>query len=523
MLLLVLLVVLALAGYVLAGVTVAPLALCALLAGCLAGLVTGLAEATFVLAGLAGVPRVRTPRDEFTGARRGRSGAYRQDYAWIHYAHRQAGYDLRHVSERCRDRLAGLWSRGWRALPRLPRYHLRFVDPHVGPDSPYAARSRTWTVLIGWPLLVLPVAGLAGLTVGVVAALVLLGAVVVTVAALAWLFAVVWTGVLRLADDWGRTRRGTALCCPHCYFLVELPEYRCPGEHGADAPAGADRHRMLRPGLRGLWRRRCGCGCVLPVRLASAGGQLAASCPKCGARLAAGSGRSSEVRVALFGAVGAGKSTLVESLVTGLVALFPPERCSISRRGRGRDPLRPEVVTVTVLTHGANQRLQIFDAPGRGLLDPVVCRSYAYLHETRHFLFVLDPPAGGGARGDAADAGTPAEVRLASEPLEAYEAVVVGLRYRGVDTGRCRLAVVVSKADGFRSLPAGGVPGPAPDEVRRWLEALGLDHLVTAAVRDFAQVGFFLAGRDVPAAVEPLRWLLRAEPAVRGEVARALR
>ncbi|MFR9775145.1 GTPase domain-containing protein [Micromonospora sp. MS34] len=503
---------LALTGYLLAAVTVAPLALFALLLGGLAGLVLGLVEATRVLGGLTDPPRVRTPRDEFTGEGGGRFGRYRQDYAWVHYAHRQAGYDLRQVVERCRDHVAGLWSRSWRALPRMRRYHLRLIDPDLDPDSPHAtARSRTWTVILSWPLLTLPAAGLAGLTVGAVAALLLLSLVVVLVAVPAWLVAVAGTGLLRVADHRRQLRRGTEICCPRCYFLIDLPEYRCPGEHPQETPAGADRHRMLRPGLRGLWRRRCGCGTLLPVRAAAAGARLAAACPKCGTRLAAGSGRSTEVRVALFGAAGAGKTTLVEAMVTGLVARFPPDRRTVSRRTGGGDRLRPEVVTVTLRSHGADQRIQLFDAPGRGLDDPVVCRSYAYLHETRHFVFVLD------AFSVVTSAGA-GSAPPRSDPVDAYEVVVAGLRHRGMDTGRCRLAVVVTGAD---RLPLAA--RPERDHLRPWLDGQGLDQLVVAATRDFAEVGFFLAGRGDQDSAEPLRWLLRGDRLIRGEALRALR
>ncbi|MFG1716529.1 hypothetical protein [Micromonospora sp. NPDC049203] len=498
--------------YGLATVTIAPLTVYALLGGVLAGLALGLAEAVAVFGGVVDVPRVRTPHDEFTARLpRGR----RPDYAWVHYAHRQAGYDLRHLAERCHGRVGGMWRRGWQDLPTMPRYHLRLQGPARDPDVPRpAVRSRTWTIVLFWPLLALPVAGLTGLTVGVVAALLLVGAVVALVAVPAWFWTLAVAALLRAGERRRRRRRGTRLCCPRCYFLIDLPEYRCSGRHGRDVPAGAERHRMLRPGLQGLRWRRCGCGRKLPVGPAAAGPRLPAYCPKCQTSLADGSGASSEVRIALFGAAAAGKSTLVEALTAGLVAHFPGGQCLVSRVEGGGQPPRPLVVTVTVQGGtGTAQRLQFFDAPARGLLDPVVCRSYAYLYGTRHFVFVLDPLAAGLVGG--------VDVPEPCDPLDAYELVVGWLRNRGVDTGRCRLAVVVSRADHLRRLLGGTMP--APDRVRCWLDERGLDQLVITAARDFAQVGYFLSGRDEPAPVEPLRWLLRGRPGVGAEVARALR
>ncbi|MFG1780117.1 hypothetical protein ACGFIG_27255 [Micromonospora sp. NPDC049048] len=518
---------LVLIAYTLAAVTVVPVAVYCLLAGLLAGVVLGLAEATRVLGGLVDTPRVRTPHDEFGARPAGPLRSHRRDYAWPHYAVRQAGYDLRHVVERCYARVTGWWRAGWRVLPRLPRYHVRVRGASDDVAETETSPSRAWTVALGWPLLAVPGAALVGVTVGTVAVLVLLAVVVALVTATSWLLGVVAAGALRAADRRWRAAWRTDTCCPRCYFLIELPVYACPGDHAdmAPAPLGSWRHRLLRPDSQGLWRRRCGCGVSLPARQSSAGARLSARCPKCDSPLADGTGRATEIRVAVFGAPDAGKTTLVDTVVQRLAARFPPDRCAVDRPapgGRGRT----RVVGVALRAQRAPQRVQVFDAPGRGLVDREVCASYGFLDEARNFVFVLDPLSLPALRRRVAEA--PAHlvpaVRVARHDVaDSYEAVVVGLRHRGVATERCRLAFVVSKADLIGLLP--GVVAPADDSaaVRRWLAGHGLDHLLTAVGRDFAEVRFFLHGRADPPPSDPLLWLLRGERVLRREVAGALR
>ncbi|MGC5334481.1 hypothetical protein [Micromonospora sp. DT62] len=509
---------LVLAAYGLVAVTVAPIVLYCLLVGGLAGCVLALAETTRVLGGWVDTPRVRTPRDGFTARRNSRSS--RRDYAWPHYAVRQAGYDLWHVVERCHEHVTRSWRVCWRALPRLPRYHARVAG--AGRD---AGRSRTWTVVLGWPLLALPAAALVGLTTGTVAVLSVLTLVVAVATGTCWLLGAAAIGVLRVVDRRWRVSWQTDTCCPWCFFLVDLPVFACPGGHASVAPLRSSRHRLLRPGAQGLWRRRCGCGASLPALRMSAGVRLTAECPKCDVPLAAGVGRATEIRVAVFGAPDAGKTTVVDALVARLAARFPPDGCAVARLDVDART-RPQVVSVAMRAHRAPQRVQVFDAPGWGLVDREVCASYGYLDDTRNFVFVVDPLSLPAVRRRVAEA--PAHlaptVRVARhDVVDSYEAVVVGLRHRGVATERCRLAVVVSKVDLLGLLPGGGPTREDSGHVRGWLAGQGLDHLLTAVGRDFGEVRFFLHGTaGSPPPDDPLVWLLRGERVLRREVARAL-
>ncbi|MBG6104639.1 hypothetical protein IW249_005053 [Micromonospora vinacea] len=521
--LLALLIVVALYGLVV--IILTPYVLYVLSAGFLAGLVLALVETTRTYGGLLDPPRARTPRDQFTAVRPRRSSSRHIDYAWSHYAVWQAGYDLWAVVERCHRHVTRSWTSTWRSLPRLPRYHRRYghnSSDGAGPDG--STRTRTWTVLLAWPVLALPGAGLAGLTVGVVTGVAVLSVVVVAVFVSIWIFGTTVTAGLRVVDRRWRASWHTQTCCTHCYYLVDLPVFACPTTHPSSAPTGSDRHRALRPGMQGLWRRRCGCGTSLPVRQASAGARLTARCPKCDTPLATSTGRATEIRVAVFGAPDAGKSTLVDAMVAALAARFPPDRCAVVRWRDERGG--PRAVGVTLQAHRAPQRVQVFDAPGRGLVDREICANYGYLDNTRNFVFVLDPLSLPRVREQVA--GLPPHlvpiVRVAEHDLvDSYEAVVVGMRYRGVDTSRCRLAIVVSKGDLLSLLPGVAPLRAGSTEIERLLVEQGLDGLLMSANRDFGEVRYFLHGQSDPPSPGPLMWLLRGERALRSEVTSALR
>lgn len=512
-------------AYGLVVIVLTPYVLYVLSAGFLAGLVLALVETARTYGGLLDPPRVRTPSDQFTAVRPRWSLSRHRDFAWSHYVVWQAGYDLWAVVERCHRHVTRSWTSAWRSLPRLPRFHRRFghrSSDGARPDG--STRTRTWTVLLAWPVLALPGAGLAGLTVGVVTGVAVLSAVVVAVVVSIWIFGAAVTAGLRVADRRWRSSWHTQTCCPHCYYLVDLPVFACPTAHPSPAPAGSDRHRALRPGTQGLWRRRCGCGTSLPVRQASAGTRLTARCPKCDTPLATGTGRATEIRVALFGAPDAGKSTLVDAMVAALAARFPPDRCAVVRRRDGHDGLR--AVGVTLQAHRAPQRVQVFDAPGRGLVDRETCATYGYLDDTRNFVFVLDPLAMPGLREQVAELPPHLAPRVPvaeHDLVDSYEAVVIGMRYRGVDTSRCRLAVVVSKGDLLSLLPGSAPLRAGSTDIERLLIDHDLDGLVTSANRDFGEVRYFLHGQSDPPSPGPLMWLLCGERSLRSEVARALR
>jgi hypothetical protein len=99
------------------------------------------------------------------------------------------------------------------------------------------------------------------------------------------------------------------------------------------------------------------------------------------------------------------------------------------------------------------------------------------------------------------------------DPEQVYHVTAGRLRDYGVRTSHQRLAIAVVKADLLVDLP------PArhlhPTQVRNWLQEAGLDNLVLAAERDFAEVRYFLvasvhggqAGSPMSPA-NPFAWLM---------------
>jgi hypothetical protein len=512
--------------YVAAGVTVAPYALYMLALGICCGLAFGLADTVAVLTGLRPPYRTRTPQDVYVvGPRDGH--AVHVDYAWPQYFVFQVRYDLLAITGRCLGRLRWLWHRSWRALPRMRRIHVLIFDylPETDYSSP-DGKSRTWTVLLLWPVLVVPAAGLAGLTAGAVVMLVIVASVFATVTAVAWVLGLASVATQRGIDRIRRRMLRTTSCCTRCYFLIELPVFACSTPHSKAMPPGSDLHRMLRPGAQGIWSRRCGCGALLPTSLPRAARSLKPSCPKCGARLPAGAGRATEIRVAVFGAASAGKTTLIDVGISELTDSLDREGVSLNLLeavpsgddgAKGRASARPVATTVKLRRGARDTLVHLFDAPGVALVDREVNAGYAYLEEARNFLFVLDPFSITAVR--KRFAAVPSHLAAATptathDPQDSYEAVVTGLRHRGVDTHRCRLAFVVSKADMLPMVPGEGKLGSDSSAVRQWLDSHGLDNLVLGAQRDFGELRFFRCGSPQGPAHDsagPLVWILSRE------------
>ncbi|MFY1693292.1 hypothetical protein [Plantactinospora sp. WMMB782] len=494
-------------------VLLAPYVLYASVLGFAGGLVFGLAEAVLVLAGIR-AGRVRTPADVRAHGVGVPGGPRSYDYAWPHYFLGQVWYDLKTVAANALFDVRQFWQAGWRRLPRLPRFHARFLD--VLPD--HGGRTRSWTVLLGWPVLALPAATLAGLTVGVLVAVVAVGTASGTVTLLTWAVGVPSVMVQQGAERLRRRLRRTTSCCPNCYLMIELPVFTCPGRHSARDLANSDRHRMLQPGTQGVWLRRCGCGNVLPSGMPRAARTLAARCPKCGTSLPDGTGLATQVRVAVFGAAAAGKTALIDAGLAELPRRLEPTDFSVKRLEPAPATVGQPARTVTVALRRGFGRvlLQLFDARGAALVDRGV-GGHGYFDDARNYLFVLDPFSVPAVHGGLAKVPPrlATAVRTAShDPADSYEAVVTGMRHRGVDTRRCRLAFVVTKADLLQAFSGGQRLERDSPAVRRWLDEQGLDNLVVGAERDFGDVRYFWCGSLTDRTHDPsapLAWILSRE------------
>ncbi len=177
--------------------------------------------------------------------------------------------------------------------------------------------------------------------------------------------------------------------------------------------------------------------------------------------------------------------------------------------------------------------VHLFDAAGEFFLDRDDNSELEFLDHAGGLVFVVDPFAIGWVRDQLGGA---LESRLAEahpasgDPEQVYHVTARRLRDYGVETERRALAITVVKADLLTDLP--WAADLCAGAVRDWLNTAGLDNLVLAAERDFAEVRYFVVSsvtgirpghRLTPAA--PFRWLLglggfalgRAEKASREE------
>lgn len=427
----------------------------------------------------------------------------------------------------------------WPSYQRQLRTDLAGIARHVrlGRQALLAAwsdtflRNRYGDVRLWWLAFPLPlVTLLACMTVAVVTPVLML-AILVVVAAPATVVALVAglvAGLLRGAEWlWTRTR-GVEASCPTCYFVSRRPAYGCPGCGGL--------HRDLRPGRLGVLYRRCACGTRLPTTVLRAARRLRPLCQRCGGALRTGAGAARDVRIPVFGDVGAGKTRFLYASLDSLVAAGAhggvrvtfPDDDSRERADRFRALIRSGADTVKTsdgLPHALSCRigsgatstlLHLFDVAGERFRDAARHDELGFLAVGHGLVYVIDPfslPAITDrlAGQDALGVG----LSGAGDPESAYGEVVSRLRGSGAKPGAQRLAVVVSRADLLeRHGLAPDVDSPA---VSRWLFEAGLHNLVLAADREFAEVRYFAvaslaAGRATPGTdpSAPLRWLLGA-------------
>ncbi|WP_436521811.1 hypothetical protein [Actinoplanes sp. HUAS TT8] len=419
---------------------------------------------------------------------------YRDD-AWPHYL---LGQGYRDVVN------AAVWPYRW--ISRLTR---NAYDALLDLEYPSAL---IYLILLCPLVLAIP-AFLLGAAAGAVAAWVVTALLAAAVHTLGGALSAPVALVLIAADHLVRRSRGAGVVCPHCRLVQVLPAYRC---------ACGRQHRDVRPGLFGVWMRRCRCGRRLPttvVRNAAwveAGRKVAVTpaCPRCTVELPDEAGVRRRSIIAVSGAPGVGKTHLIRHALRDLSDRIEPEPA----------PPRPTDAPRRVRVHTgvlpAGDFLHMFDPAGETFLrGDVESGVLDHLGTTRRHVFVLDPL-------DAPlveVAGESGARRVGVERLELpYRLMVNQIEQFCMPTGRCRLAVVISKMDqlwGGGAAQRLGLAGDAPPPPRDWLVSIGLDNLVLAAERDFRRVRYFYLGRppvgyfpDLPEhfgePVVPIRWLL---------------
>jgi hypothetical protein len=351
---------------------------------------------------------------------------------------------------------------------------------------------------------------------------------------------------LQAADSAVLRVKNIRMVCPGCYRRVPYPGYECPG------PVCPRRHRDIRPGRFGILQRRCQCGTMMRTLLLFGSAGMQAFCPHCGTSLEHGPGKAPEIILPLFGAVGAGKTRLLFSMVVQL-QMWSQDASSGAGSQAGqpgpqltvefgdavtRDKLKnasellsPESVTgktspelprahiIRLMTGQGSWLLQMFDAAGELWLNAEQTQKLRYLDKARTFILVIDPLSVDAFRDRLPPerrAGLPAERPAEPSPEEAYQIALQEIEAMGVSLRRSRLAVVFSRAD---------LTDDSPGDVAAWAcDELGLGNLVRSAWLNFHEACFFhtaavladgVMHESIPAL---LRWVLGADgPHLPGE------
>ena len=330
--------------------------------------------------------------------------------------------------------------------------------------------------------------------------------------------------VLRAADSALLRIKNIRMVCPDCYRRVFYPGYVCPG--------CTNRHRDVRPGRFGIFRRRCRCGAAMSTLLLLGSSRMTAFCPHedCGGSLEYRPGEAPEIVLPFFGATGAGKTRLLFSMVTQLqlwtgegklTAEFGDSVTSSELEDAG-DVLRsgrataitsvqdPRANVIRIVSRKNTAILHMFDAAGELFYHSDRTQPLRYLSQARTFILVIDPLSVG-AFWQRLPAGRQAELAAlrsaAPSPDLAYQQTYQQIEAMGVRLRAARLAVVFSRAD------LTGVPG---GDVARWAsDELGLGNLVRSVRQNFREACFVntaaVMGTDGvmhPSVPALMRWML---------------
>lgn len=391
--------------------------------------------------------------------------------AWPHYLGAQWWRDAATAYRRVRTRV----TQCWRLLHRR------------------TAELVADLVLVVWPFVPVPYVVGAAVTVGAAVASAIAAVVVGVPAAVVGVLRAACVRVLRLSERSRQRRNVSSATCTAsgCDDVTTLPVVECE--------CGRSHHR-LEPGRYGVVRRRCTCRRLLPSTVTGAARTRPLRCRRCGRRLLPGAMVGADVRVAVLGAPGAGRSRFV---LDGLSAL----ETALVSRGHGVERLEPfddppesgrTCVSVRITAGHRVGTVHLYDPVGDALDVATQRRRLHHLRHAQGFALVIDaaalPRLAGHAERDAVD------------PEHTYRAVVQHLADDQVYLRSRALAVVLNRAQEVDA----GRPSDASSDVRRWLVSAGVDNLVAAAERDFGSVRYFVIDpAGPPAAGTALSWLVR--------------
>ncbi|PPF43819.1 hypothetical protein C5B85_11760 [Pseudoclavibacter sp. AY1F1] len=427
--------------------------------------------------------------DVFSGPPRGASANFGWDAAWPVYVPYQLHLDQGGVLTETKRLTGAIHMGSSRAWP-------------VGEHLAVKAVSRVlWFVVLGIPTF--------GLTLGI------------WTGSLLWLvisalFRLVVSVSQRLASFFLRQRElrhmkssNALVRCTHCYRETDMPSFRCSD------PSCARTHRDMAPGPLGIRTRICECAEALPLTVARASRALIALCPHCEKELPSGSGTRRVVVIPVFGTVGSGKTQFLAASAVGLhdkhldstddLRLTPLSGTadqflmnSVEESDAGRAPLktqrleRPEGLPFEVSYAGATFELHLMDAAGENFVRAEGSRSLGYLDISNTLVFILDPLSIEDVNQQLKlhPVASSAEVAQGS-PNDSYGSVVDRLRDDGVNLGKRKLAVVLTKTDIASQVFAGDPVPHESDGIRNWLTAHGGDRLARRIEMDFTNVRYF--------------------------------
>ncbi len=335
--------------------------------------------------------------------------------------------------------------------------------------------------------------------------------------------------VLRRVDSAMLWMKNVRMVCPYCYERVPYPGYDCPG---ADCTR---RHRDVRPGRYGIFRRRCRCGTRMNTLLLSGSSRMAAFCPHpgCERSLEHRPGEAPEIVLPFFGATGAGKTRLLFSMVTQLRVWTECGQLTVEfgdsatareldvadhvmRSGSstaGTSVQLPRAHVIRLILKKGIRILQMYDAAGERFYNTDRTQELRYLTKARTFILVIDPLSVEGfwQRLPASSQAELSSVRSAApSPELAYQQTHQQIEAMGVQLRKVRLAVVFSRAD---------LIGMQSGDVAEWARSeLGLGNLIRSTIQNFKETGYFRTaaimdtdGLMHKSIAELMRWVMSRE------------
>lgn len=478
--------------------------------GLVAGMIAGLVVPLRVLTGRSSTqPDIATPAKVHEGTvitfkPRGFARHYGWDRAWPVYNPYQARRDAWAVRADVQESLARLWEKISSGVRKPELDASGSGTAKLGSISSSLVKSTPgvlWAIFVPIPYAGLWIGVWASVGVWFLVMLVLGGVVHFGQSAIT-------LGHRGLDRSWLRRSRASVKC-PSCYETSPYPSYRCSN------PSCTIVHRGLFPGPLGVSSRRCECGTSLPTTVRAAARQLVAMCPYCNAELASGSGSRQTIQLPTFGAVAAGKTRLfaaalasAEPVLAGgggrLEALTPEADGFLRAATQAVRDMTPTIKTQfeqrptgkpLQFTDGSGHtvELQVMDAAGESFTDWHATEELTYVNSARAMVLVLDPLAFPRVHAQLSSVKDLADAVVAAGSQEdAYASVADRLRSEDIDLSKRHLAVVITKVDLLRRLPAGASLDPSSsDSVRAWLCDQEQDGFLRRIESDFGDVTYF--------------------------------